>query len=271
MFAEAQAASPRPWTEKTREGGGEAVERSRGEGERGIALGPWVAGEGKGSRGAHEVSGVLNLGDWQAGPNLVGGGGEAGEGSSRSIFQPLLGAPGPWIPTWRFRTTAPPASAPTPPASNYAMNELPLEAQQTLTRAERRELGRCYSTDRDLCEGVGDGRRPWGEDARRHRRWVAGGVGRDYAVRAAEVRGCLAPGSAWVSAFPGRGPVVPGGSGRCRRGLSSSGQGRPATAAALAREEARRSSWTEFCELGEKPEFPSWPPGPHFPPHLTLA
>lgn len=170
-----------------------------------------------------------------------------------------------------MRTTAPPSSAPTPPPSNYAMNELPLEAQQTLTRAERRELGRCYSTDRDLCEGVGDGRRPWGEDARRHRRRVAGGVGRDYAVRAAEVRGCLAPGSAWVSDLPGRGPVVPGGSGRCRRGLSSSGQGRSATAAALAREEARRSSWTEFCELGEKPEFPSWPPGPHFPPHLTLA
>lgn len=78
MFAEAQAASPRPWTEKTREGGGEAVESSRGEGERGIALGPWVAGEGKGSRGAHEVSGVLNLGDWQAGPNLVGGRGGGG-------------------------------------------------------------------------------------------------------------------------------------------------------------------------------------------------
>ena len=53
--------------------------------------------------------------------------------------QPLLGAPGPWIPTWRFRTTEPPAPAPTPPLSNYAVNELPLEAQQTLTRAERRE------------------------------------------------------------------------------------------------------------------------------------
>lgn len=164
----------------------------------------------------------------------------------------------------------PPHPAPTPPPSNYAVNELPLEAQQTLTRAERRECGRCYSTDGDLCEGVGDGRRPWGGGARRHRGRV-GGVRRDYTLRAAEVGGCPVPGSAWMSALPGRGPVVPGGSGRCRPGLSSSGQGRSATAAALAREEGRRSSWTEFCEPGEKPEVPSWPPGSHFPPHLTLA
>lgn len=117
MFAEAQAASPRPWTEKTREGGGEAVERSRGEGERGIALGPWVAGEGKGSRGAHEVSGVLNLGDWQAGPNLVGGAGRRGKGRPDLFSSPFLEHLAPGFPpggSERQRPPPPPQLLPHP-------------------------------------------------------------------------------------------------------------------------------------------------------------
>ena len=52
MFAEAQAASPRPWTENTREGGGEAVERSRGGGREGHRIRSLGCGRGEGRKGS---------------------------------------------------------------------------------------------------------------------------------------------------------------------------------------------------------------------------
>ena len=91
--------------------------RSRGEGERGIALGPWVAGEGKGSRGAHEVSGVLNLGDWQAGPNLVGGAGRRAKGRPDLFSSPFLEHLAPGFPpggSERQRPPPPPQLLPHP-------------------------------------------------------------------------------------------------------------------------------------------------------------
>lgn len=66
------------------EGSGRKKQR---EGERGIALGPWVAGEGKGSGEPRSIR-VLNLGDWQAGPNLVGGRGGGGRGRPDLFLAP---------------------------------------------------------------------------------------------------------------------------------------------------------------------------------------
>lgn len=69
MFAQAQAASPRPGRKRLGREEGNAVEGSSGGRERGTVLGPWAAGMGWG-RAQEEpvkVSGVLNLGDWQAG------------------------------------------------------------------------------------------------------------------------------------------------------------------------------------------------------------
>lgn len=138
MFAEAQAASPRPGRKRLRKEEGKVVERSSGEGTLRWDLGGQRVG-GKTQGEPAKVSGVVNLGDWQA--------------------RPGLGGP--------FRGTWPPGShlgvqndsLPTPPPRSSAMKEPPLEPGQTLAGADRQERGRCVTAQRGTCaKGGGRGR-----------------------------------------------------------------------------------------------------------------
>lgn len=148
------------------------------------------------------------------------------------------------------------------------MKEPPLEPGQTLVGADRQERGRCVKAQRETCVKVwGDGGRSWERGSRSQRgrrkprlncaRCPGGGPSSSRFRRGV------------CSSWPGSGS--PGGSGRCPPGLSSFGQRRLVTAAALSRERGDSSSWTEFSEPGEKPEFPSWPSGPPLStsPHLS--
>lgn len=171
----------------------------------------------------------------------------------RPIFWPLLGVPGPGLPPEGSEQ-----QPPTPPPSSFAKKERPLEPWQTLAGANRQERGRCVTAQRETCVKVwGRGRpREGGSSSRRGRReprlnrarCPGGGLSSSRLRRGV------------CSSWPGSGS--PGGSGHGRPGLSSSGQGWLVSAAALSRARGGCSSWTDFCEPGEKPEFPSWPPGP---------
>lgn len=139
MFAQAQAASPRPGRKRLAREEGKA-EGSSGEREGGTALGPWATGVGCGGaqREPVKVSGVLNLGDWQAGTGL--GALSRGTWPPGSHLEIQYGSP-PHHPS--------PIQLCDERASSGAWADV----------GWSRSPGKgpvCYSTEGDLCEGGGE-------------------------------------------------------------------------------------------------------------------
>ena len=106
-FAEAQAASPRPWTEKTREGGGEAVERSRGGGREGHRIRSLGCGRGEGRKGSPRS--IRSPKSWRLASRAKHGGGKGGgEGCPDLFSSPFLEHLAPGFPPGGSERQSPP-------------------------------------------------------------------------------------------------------------------------------------------------------------------